>query len=95
MFHHYELTFFRDMDDAVSILKECGEFMTQAASTVPHSMKLAQGTSRLPSDGNARVVGGAGDVGDGRGGEMGKSTGNKEVSDSKPKVRNTCTVSHY
>lgn len=79
------------MDEAVSILKECGEFMTQAASTIPHSMKMAQGTSRLASDGgNTRGVGGAADVGDGRGGDVGKTTSNKDVSDSsKPKVRKT------
>lgn len=82
------LRLFRDMDEAVSILKECGEFMTQAASTVPHSMKMAQGTGRLASDGGGtRGVGGDGDAGDGRGGKV--PTSNRDMSDSsKPKVRN-------
>ena len=30
------------MEDARSILKECGEFIGQAASTVPRSAKVAQ-----------------------------------------------------
>ncbi len=32
----------RDMDEARSILKECGEFIGQATSTVPRSIKIAQ-----------------------------------------------------
>ena len=35
-------TLFRDMEKAHSILKDCGEFIGQAASTVPRSMTIAQ-----------------------------------------------------
>ena len=36
------LLLIRDMDEARSILKECGEFIGQATSTVPRSVKIAQ-----------------------------------------------------
>ena len=34
------------MEDAWCILRECGEMVAQAASTVPHSMKIAQSGGR-------------------------------------------------
>lgn len=39
----------RDMDEAGSILKECGELITQATSTIPRSMKVA-GVGRAPAE---------------------------------------------
>ena len=44
------------MDEARSILKDCGEFITQATSTIPHSMKVAQAGGSVSVGGGGVVV---------------------------------------
>ena len=37
------------MDEARSILKECGEFVCQASASIPHSMQIAQASGGVAS----------------------------------------------
>ena len=53
------------MDEARSILKDCGELMTQATNTLPRSLKLA-GVGGAPSE-NGGVANGDGAETDGDG----------------------------
>ena len=37
------------MDEARSVLKECGEFVCQASASIPHSMQIAQASGGVAS----------------------------------------------
>ena len=71
---------FRDMEEARSILKDCGELATQATSTIPRSMKLA--TTEKVEGGEGTVKSEGKDSSDSSGSKTGQdhmSSGNAAV----------------